>query len=200
MGKKVEFFYDLSSPYSYLASTRIEGICEKLAAELDWKPFLVGGVYKETGNRAPLEVPSKKTYMIQDVKDWARHYAVELNFPDLFPVNSVKSMRGALVAKEKGRIGDYTKKLFELYWIQNEDISQDDVMRLALRELGMDHELFMRRINEQEIKDELRNETAEAVRRGAFGAPSIFVGDRMFWGNDRLFFLESYLMGEMQDA
>ncbi len=200
MGKKVEFFYDLSSPYSYLASTRIEGICEKLAAELDWKPFLVGGVYKETGNRAPLEVPSKKTYMIQDVKDWARHYAVELNFPDLFPVNSVKSMRGALVAKEQGRIGDYTKKLFELYWIQNEDISQDDVLRLALRELGMDHELFMRRINEQEIKDELRNETAEAVRRGAFGAPSIFVGDRMFWGNDRLLFLESYLMGGMQDA
>ncbi len=197
MGKKLEFFYDFSSPYSYLASTRIERICGKYAAELDWKPFLIGGVYKETGNRAPLEVPSKKIYMIQDVKDWARHYGVELNFPGLFPVNSVKSMRGALVAKEQGRIRDYTKKLFELYWIQNEDISQDDVLRFALKELDMDHELFIGRINQQEIKDELRNETAEAVRRGAFGAPTIFVGDRMFWGNDRLVFVESYLMGEL---
>lgn len=200
MRKKVEFYYDFSSPYGYLASTKIEGICAKYEAELDWKPFLLGGVYKETGNRAPLEVPSKKTHMIQDVKDWANHYGVELNFPDLFPVNSVKSMRGALFAKEQGRIRDYTHKLFKLYWIRNEDISQDDVLRVALTELDMDYELFMNRINDQEIKDELRKETAEAVRRGAFGAPTIFLGDKMFWGNDRLLFVESYLKGEMQDA
>jgi 2-hydroxychromene-2-carboxylate isomerase len=200
MREKVEFYYDFSSPYSYLASTKIEGICAKYGVGLDWKPFLVGGVYKETGNRAPLEVPSKKTYMIQDVKEWASHYGVELNFPDLFPVNSVKSMRGALVAKEQGRIRDYTHKLFKRYWIRNEDISQDDILRLALTELDMDYELFMKRINEQEIKDELRKETAEAVSRGAFGAPTIFLGDKMFWGNDRLLFLESYLKGEMRDS
>jgi 2-hydroxychromene-2-carboxylate isomerase len=196
MSKKVEFYYDFSSPYSYLASGKIEGICERCGAELDWKPFLLGGVYKETGNRAPLEVPSKKTYMIKDVKDWANHYGIELNFPDLFPVNSVKSMRGALVAKGHGKIRDYTHKLFESYWIRNDDISQDDILRLALEELDIDQELFIKRINEQEIKDELRNETAEAVRRGAFGAPTIFVGDRMFWGNDRLLFVESCLKGE----
>ncbi len=200
MSKKVEFYYDFSSPYSYLASAKIEGICARYGAELDWKPFLLGGVYKETGNRGPLEVPSKKTYMIRDVKDWANYYGIELNFPDLFPVNSVKSMRGALVAKEHGRIRDYTHKLFEFYWIRNDDISQDNILSLALKELDMDHELFMKRINEQEIKDELRNETAEAVRRGAFGAPTIFVGDKMFWGNDRLLFVDSYLKGEMHDA
>ena len=197
MSKKVEFYYDFSSPYSYLASAKIEGICERYGAGLDWKPFLVGGVYKETGNRAPLEVPSKKAYMIQDVKDWANHYGIVLNFPELFPVNSVKSMRGALVAKEYGRIRDYTHKLFEFYWIRNDDISQDDILRLALNELDMDQELFIKRINEQDIKDKLRNETTEAVRRGAFGAPTIFVGDRMFWGNDRLLFVESYLKGDL---
>lgn len=200
MSEKVEFYYDFSSPYSYLASAKIEGICDRYRAELDWKPFLVGGVYKETGNHALLEVPRKKAYMIRDVKDWANHYGIELNFPELFPVNSVKSMRGALVAKEQGRIRDYTHKLFEFYWIRNDDISQDDILRLALRELDMDQEAFIKRINEQAIKDELRSETAEAVRRGAFGAPTIFVGDRMFWGNDRLFFVESYLKGEVQDA
>jgi 2-hydroxychromene-2-carboxylate isomerase len=197
MSKKVEFYYDFSSPYSYLASTKIEGICAKYRAELDWRPFLIGGVYKETGNRAPLEVPAKKAYMIQDVKNWANHYGIELNFPDLFPVNSVKSMRGALVAKEQGRIGDYTHTLFKFYWVRNDDISQDDILRLALNDLDMDHELFIKRINEQEIKDELRTETAEAVRRGAFGAPTIFVGDKMFWGNDRLLFVESYLKSEL---
>jgi 2-hydroxychromene-2-carboxylate isomerase len=200
MRKKVEFYYDFSSPYSYLASTKIEGICAKYGAELDWKPFLVGGVHKETANRAPLEVPSKKTYMIRDVKDWASYYGVEFNFPDLFPVNSVKSMRGALVTKELGRVKDYTHKLFNLYWIRNEDINRDDILRLGLTELDMDYELFMERIKEQEIKDGLRKETAEAVRRGAFGAPTIFLGDRMLWGNDRLLFVESYLKGEMHDS
>jgi 2-hydroxychromene-2-carboxylate isomerase len=200
MRKKVEFYYDFSSPYSYLASTKIEGICAKYGAELDWKPFLVGGVHKETANRAPLEVPSKKTYMIRDVKDWASYYGVEFNFPDLFPVNSVKSMRGALVTKELGRVKDYTHKLFNLYWIRNEDINRDDILRLGLTELDMDYELFMERIKEQEIKDGLRKETAEAVRRGAFGAPTIFLGDRMLWGNDRLLFVESYLKGEMRDS
>jgi 2-hydroxychromene-2-carboxylate isomerase len=197
MSEKVEFYYDFSSPYSYLASTKIEGICAKCGAELDWKPFLIGGVYKESGNRAPLEVPGKKRYMIQDVRDWANDYGVELNFPDLFPVNSVKSVRGALVAKEQGRVRDYTRKLFKLYWIQNDDISQDEILQIALTELDMDYELFIKRINEQEIKDELRKETAEAVRRGAFGAPTIFVGDKMFWGNDRLPFVESYLKSKL---
>jgi 2-hydroxychromene-2-carboxylate isomerase len=182
MSKKVEFYYDFSSPYSYLASTKIEGICAKYRAELDWRPFLIGGVYKETGNRAPLEVPAKKAYMIQDVKNWANHYGIELNFP---------------VAEEQGRIRDYTHKLFKFYWVRNYDISQDDILRLALKELDMDHELFIKRINEQDIKDELRNETAEAVRRGAFGAPTIFVGDKMFWGNDRLLFVESCLKSEL---
>lgn len=193
MSKRLEFYYDLSSPYSYLASTRIEEICKGHGAELDWKPFFLGGVFKESGNSAPLEVPSKKRYMVKDLGDWADYYGVELNFPDLFPVNSIKSMRGALVAKEEGRVGDYTHKLFQFYWIRNEDISQDETLRRAVAELDMDCETFMNRINEQRIKDELRTETAEAVRRGAFGAPTMFLGDKMFWGNDRLIFVESCL-------
>ncbi|HEX3033555.1 MAG TPA: 2-hydroxychromene-2-carboxylate isomerase [Thermodesulfobacteriota bacterium] len=193
MKKKVEFYYDLSSPYSYLASTQIEEICEKHDAELEWKPFLLGGIYKETGNRAPLEVPSKKAYLIKDVADWAKYYGVELNFPDLFPLNSVKPMRGALAAKEKGKVRDYTHKLFRLYWVQGKDLNQDEVLKDALNELGIDTDWFFRRIGEQDIKDRLREETNEAARQGAFGAPTIFIGDKMFWGNDRLMFVEEHL-------
>ena len=198
MEKIVEFYYDLGSPYSYLASTRIERICEKYNAQLEWKPFLLGGVYKEKGNRAPLEVPNKKAYMIKDLADWAGYYRVRFNFPDLFPLNSVKPMRGVLVAKEKEKIGDYTHRLFELYWIDGEDLSQDEGLEKAVTELGLDASWFLRRIGEQDIKDKLREETIEAAKRGAFGAPTIFVGDKMFWGNDRLIFLEEYLKGKLQ--
>ena len=197
MKKIVEFYYDLGSPYSYLASTQIERICEKYNAQLEWKPFLLGGVYKETGNRGPLEVPNKKAYMIKDLADWAGYYGVRFNFPDLFPLNSVKPMRGALVANEKEKIGDYTHKLFELYWIGGEDLSQDEVLEKAVTELGLDVSWFLRRIGEQDIKDKLREETIEAAKRGAFGAPTIFVGDKIFWGNDRLIFLEEYLKGKL---
>lgn len=197
MRKRVEFYYDFGSPYSYLASTQIERICDKYDADLDLKPFLLGGVYKETGNRAPLEVPNKKAYMIKDVVEWARYYGVKLNFPDLFPLNSVKPMRGALVAKEKTKIRDYTRKLFELYWIYGKDLSQDEVLKDAVSELGIDSAWFLQRIGEQDIKDRLRDETNEAVKRGAFGAPTIYMGDRMFWGNDRLIFVEEYLKGNI---
>lgn len=195
---KVEFYYDLSSPYSYLASTRIEGICEKHGAELDWKPFLLGGAYKESGNRAPLEVPNKKAYMVEDLTNWAKYYGVPFNFPELFPLNSVKPMRGALAAKEMGKVAEYTHKLFALYMIDGKDLNQDDLLKNAVGELGMDADRFIKRIGEQGIKDNLRKETDELVRRGGFGAPTIFIGERMFWGNDRLLLVEEYLRNKRE--
>lgn len=197
MRKRVEFYYDLGSPYSYLASTQIERICEEYDAELEWKPFLLGGVLKETGNRAPLEVPNKRAYMVKDLASWAKHYGVQLNFPDLFPLNSVKPMRGALAAKEKGKIRDYTHNLFRLYWIEGRDLSQDEILKNAVSEIGMDANWFLQRIGEQDIKDKLRDETAEAVKRGAFGAPTFYVDEKMFWGNDRLIFVEECLRGNL---
>ncbi|HLE25335.1 MAG TPA: DsbA family protein [Thermodesulfobacteriota bacterium] len=134
--------------------------------------------------------------MIKDLADWAGYYGVRFNFPDLFPLNGVKPMRGALVAKEKEKIRDYTHRLFELYWIHGKDLSQDEVLEKAVRELGIDAGWFMQRIGEQDIKDNLREETVKAVKRGAFGAPTIYVWDKMFWGNDRLIFVEEYLKGK----
>ena len=197
MKKRVEFYYDFGSPYSYLASTQIEKICERYEAELEWRPFLLGGVYKEAGNRAPLEVPNKKVYMIKDLANWAKYYGVRLNFPDLFPLNSVKPMRGALAAKEKGKIRDYTHNLFKFYWIEGWDLSRDEILKNAVSEIGIDADWFLQRVGEQDIKDKLRDKTAEAVKRGAFGAPTFYVDERMFWGNDRLIFVEECLKGNL---
>ncbi len=199
MKKKVEFYYDFSSPYSYLASTQIEKLCERGNTELEWKPFLLGGIYKETGNRAPLEVPNKLDYLKKDLKDWAKYYGIELNFPSLFPLNSVKAMRGALVPSLSGsdKFNEYNHRLFRLYWVDGKDLSSDEILKRTVSELGIDPERFIEGISRQEIKDRLREETAKAARRGAFGAPTFFVGENMFWGNDRLKLLEEYLKGNL---
>lgn len=197
MSRKVEFYYDFSSPYTYIASTRIEEVCEDNGAELEWKPFLLGGIFVETGVKPALQIDNKFAYLKKDLVDTARYYGVEFKFPDLFPLMSVKAMRGAFAASEKGLLIPYNHHLFRLYWTGGKDLSQDDILRAAVNEVGIDPDWFMARIVEQEIKDRLKEETSRAAARGAFGAPTMFVEDKMFWGNDRLDYLDRYLKGQL---
>ncbi len=197
MGKKVEFYYDFSSPYTYIASCRIEKICEDNGAELEWKPFLLGGLFNETGVKPAREIESKFAYVKEDTKDSAKYYGVEFIFPELFPLNSVKTMRGAFAASEKDKLVEYNHEMFRLYWTEGQDLSKDDILRDAVAGVGIDPDWFIGRIGEQEIKDRLREETSKAAQRGAFGAPTFFIGDKMFWGNDRLDFVDAYLKGKL---
>lgn len=193
MAKKVEFYYDFSSPYSYVASTRIEKICDDNGAVLEWKPFLLGGIFNDTGVKPAVEIGNKIAYIRQDVADTAEYYEVDFKFPDVFPLMSVKSMRGAFAASEKGKLAEYNHEMFRLYWTEGTDLSKDDVLSGAVAGVGLDPDWFMARIAEQDIKDRLREETSKAAGRGAFGAPTIFIGDKMFWGNDRLDYVDRYL-------
>lgn len=197
MGKKVEFYYDFSSPYTYIASMRIEKICRDNGAELEWKPILLGGLFNDTGVKPAREIENKFAYVKQDTHDTAKRYGVEFHFPALFPLNSVKTMRGAFAAAEKGKLTEYNHEMFRLYWTEGRDLSNDDVLREAVAGVGIDPEWFIARIGEQEIKDRLREETSKAAARGAFGAPTIFIGEKMFWGNDRLDFVDEYLKGRL---
>jgi len=193
MSRKVEFYYDFSSPYTYIASERIEKICRDHGAELEWKPFLLGGVFNEIESKPAAEIDSKLQYIKKDTVESARFYGVPFNFPEVFPVNSVRSMRGAFAASEQDKLVEYNHLLFRIYWTEGADLSSVEVLGEAVGRIGIDPEWFVNRIGEQEIKDKLRDETAVAVERGAFGAPTMFVDDKMFWGNDRLSFLERYL-------
>ncbi|MFI5323116.1 MAG: 2-hydroxychromene-2-carboxylate isomerase [Thermodesulfobacteriota bacterium] len=197
MAKKVEFYYDFTSPYTYIASTRVEKICDDNGAELEWKPFFMGGLFIETGVKAPIEIGNKFAYVKQDTKDLARHYGVDFKFPAVFPLNSVKSMRGAFAAAEKGKLTEYTHEMFRIFWTEGWDLSKDDVLKKAVAGVGLDPEWFILRIVEQDIKDKLRHETSKTAARGAFGAPTIFIGDKMFWGNDRLDYVDEYLNGRL---
>lgn len=195
MSKKVEFYYDFSSPYTYIASERIEQICEDNGAELEWKPFLLGGVFNAIGLTPAVQIDNKFNFLKKDVIQSAEFYGVELNFPELFPLNSVRSMRGAFAAQEKGKLLEYNHEMFKLYWTEGIDLSKADIIGETVSKIGIDTEWFVNRIAEQEIKDMLRDETNIAIERGVFGAPTIFVDDQMYWGNDRLDFLDRYLKG-----
>lgn len=197
MGKKVEFYFDFSSPYTYIASNRIEKICEDNGVELEWKPFLLGGVFNEIGSVPAIQIDNKFCYLRQDFEESAIFYGVDFKFPDQFPLNSVRSMRGAFAAQEKGKLVEYTHEMFRLYWTQGVDLSKAEILGEAVEKIGINTQWFLNRIAEQEIKDKLRDETSFAIERGLFGAPTMFVDDKMFWGNDRLDFLDRYLKGNI---
>ncbi len=199
MAAKVEFFYDYSSPWTYLAFTRIDGICQKYGADLEWRPILVGGIFNSV-NPSVYEfrekgVPAKQKYMAKDMQDWVRYYGLTIkNPPTVFPVNSIKALRGATVALEHpGKFLPYSYRVFETYWGEDKDISQDDVLRAIVEEVGLDPQEYFEKIAQQEYKDRIRTNTDEVMERGGYGTPTMFVNGSMFFGNDRLVLVEEEL-------
>ncbi len=197
MGKKLEFFFDCSSPWTYLAFSRIEDLARRHDATLIWKPILVGGIFN-TVNPSVYEtrqhpVKAKARYYGKDLQDWARLYGLKIIQPAVFPVNSVKAMRGAFVAEEHRVLPRYSRRVFESYWGDDRDISRDDVLREIVIGVGLDAAEFFDKIARAEYKDKLRANTDELMERGGFGSPTIFVDGSMFFGNDRLVLVEHEL-------
>jgi len=194
----LEFFYDCSSPWTYLAFTRIEELASSCGAELIWRPILVGGVFN-TVNESVYEqrrspVWPKIRYYAKDLQDWATLYGIRIGQPPVFPVNSVKAMRGAFIALEHGCISAYSRAVFEAYWGELLDISQVDVLTGIVEKVGLNHDDFFARIAEPEVKNRLRAGTDELIERGGFGSPTMFVGGTdMYFGNDRLILVERAL-------
>ena len=198
---RLEFFYDCSSPWTYLAFHRIEDLAAETGAELVWRPILVGGVFNAVNDSVYAQranpVPAKLRYYGKDLSDWATHVGVSIGQPPVFPVNSVKAMRGAYVALDVGRISPYSRAVFESYWGELEDISQDDVLEEIVSGVGLSWDEFREAITRQETKDRLRATTDELIERGGFGSPTIFVdGDDMYFGNDRLGLVRAALEAE----
>ena len=197
MAKHVDFFFDLSSPYSYLAATQIEAIAKKHGATLSWKPMVLAAVFKATGNTMPVTVAAKGPWMWKDLNRWAKQYGVGFNMTSRFPFNAIKPERLVIAADREGKAGAAALAAFRGLWIDDKDIASDSELRAIASSIGMDPDAAMKAIEEPAIKDQLRANTDEAVKRGAFGAPAIFVGDELFWGNDRLHHVEAALAGKI---
>lgn len=199
MSKRLEFFFDCSSPWTYLAFARVHEVVARTGAEIIWKPILVGGVFnavnQEVYERRAKPEPRKTAYYFKDLQDWARHAGVAIGQPPVFPVNSVKAMRGCLVALQDGFMVPYARAVFETYWGELQDISQPDVIGRIVSALGQDPVTFLARIEAPAIKEGLRANTDELIARGGFGSPTMFVdGSDMYFGNDRLPLVEAALM------
>ncbi|HVE81842.1 MAG TPA: 2-hydroxychromene-2-carboxylate isomerase [Myxococcales bacterium] len=194
MAKTLEFFFDLLSPYSYLASTQVEAVCARTGAAIRWRPFLLGAVFKATENTGPTSIPAKAKYLLKDLDDWADHYGIpRLTYPAQFPFRVVDADRLVLVAEEQGKAGAYAHAAFTAIWAEGKDLSGPEGLAEVLRSVEMDPGRALERAAAQEIKDALKRNGEEAVRRGSFGAPTFFVGEEMFVGNDRLQFVERAL-------
>ncbi|MEH6580972.1 MAG: 2-hydroxychromene-2-carboxylate isomerase, partial [Halioglobus sp.] len=189
----LEFFYDCSSPWTYFAFTRIIPMAAELDIPIRWRPILVGGVFNMANQqlyaaRESMFANEKRlAHYFKDMMDWANFIDIKVAQPDVFPVNSVKAMRGALFAEEQGLIVPFSQALFSAYWGDNKDISQIDVLRDICQSVGLDPNAFLAAIADPHYKDLLRSNTEELVARGGYGSPTLFInGDDMYFGNDRL--------------
>jgi 2-hydroxychromene-2-carboxylate isomerase len=199
MTKRLEFFFDCSSPWTYLAFTRIHDVIKRTRAEVVWKPILVGGVFNEVNQdvyeRRAKPDPRKARYYAKDLEDWARFAGVEIGRPPVFPVNSVKAMRAALIALDDGKLVPYATAVFQAYWGELEDISQPEVLKPIFARAGYDPDELLKRIDAPEVKARLKANTDELIARGGFGSPTMFIDrDDMYFGNDRLPLVEAALM------
>lgn len=192
MSHRIECYFDCSSPWTWLAFEYLQQRTRDLDVTIEWKPILVGGIFSTVNpsvyQSRETPVPLKAAYMRKDLQDWARHVGVTIHFPPpVFPVNSVKAMRGAWLAVEAGCLVPYAREVFRRYWTDLADISQDEVLAPIAEGVGFTREAFFAGIARQDIKDRLRLATEECVARGGFGSPTLFLdGEDMYFGNDRI--------------
>jgi len=194
----LEFFYDVSSPWTYFAFERIEPFCERNDLELVWKPFLVGGVFNKVNpsvyQRRENPVPPKDAYYQKDMRDWARYLGIEMIKPSVFPLNSVKALRGAFLAIDAGKVSPYSRACFEAYWVEDRNLSEEAELRKVVEQVGMDPEAFFAGIAGEPVKKRLFDTTNELIQRGGFGSPTFFLdGADMYFGNDRLELMQAAL-------
>lgn len=198
MARTLEFYFDYGSPYSYLADSQVEAIAQRAGATLARKPMLLGGVFKATGNVSPMTVELKSKWSAFDMPMWATHYGVPFNRNPFFPVNTLVLMRGAAAAQLDGVFERYHPAMFKAMWVDGRNLNDMKEVAAVLTAAGLDAAKFGQRVQDQDVKDRLKSTTDDAVARGVFGAPTVFVEDKMFFGNDRLPFVELALKGELK--
>ncbi|QZP23163.1 MULTISPECIES: 2-hydroxychromene-2-carboxylate isomerase [unclassified Pseudomonas] len=195
MRKTLEFFFDLGSPATYLAYTQLPALCTATDTQLVYKPMLLGGVFKATGNASPITVPAKGRYMLDDLARYARRYNVPLRFNPHFPINTLVLMRAVtgIQLHQPERFLDFVDCLFHALWVEGRHLGDPAVVAAVLTEYGFAANEILNLANDETVKAALKDNTEQAVQRGVFGAPSMFVGNQLFFGQDRLEFVREAL-------
>ena len=191
--KRLEFFFDFGSPTTYLAHTQMPLVASRTGAEIVYRPMLLGGVFKATGNQSPAFIKAKSKWMGGDLQAFAKRYGVPFKHNPNFPINTMMLMRGAVAMQKENRLVPYTDAIFHAMWVEPQNMNDPNVVGAVLAKAGFEPKQMLAAIEDQSVKDALRANTEEAVSRGAFGAPTFFVGDKMFFGQDRLDFVEEEL-------
>lgn len=191
----VEFFFDFGSPTAYLAWTQLPALCAAAGARLVYRPMLLGGVFQATGNASPVSVPAKGRYMLADMARFARRYGVPLLFNPHFPINTLQLMRAAVAVQRSlpERFDEFVGAVYRATWVEARNTGDPAGVAEVLERAGFDPRAVLELASDPAVKDALKSNTEEAVRRGAFGAPTMFVGEQMFFGQDRLDFLREAL-------
>ena len=193
MTKTVEFWFDYGSPTAYLAHWRLKDVAGRVGAAIDLRPMLLGAVFQATGNRTPMEIEAKGKWMEWDMKNFAERYGIPFEMNPYFIINTLPLMRGALVAERQGELERYSDAMFDAVWRDGRNMGDADVIGATLAENGFEAAVYFAEVQEQEIKDGLRHRVEHAVAKGVFGAPTFFVGDKMWFGQDRLDWVEAEL-------
>lgn len=195
MSKHVEFYFDVGSPTSYLAYTQLRHICRDTGATLVYRPILLGGVFKATGNASPNEVPAKARYSVDDLARFARRYGVPLNFNRHFPINTLNVMRAitAVQSRQPQRFIEFLELTFKAMWIDGLDLNDPAELSQMLKDGGFDPAQVFAWVNDPQVKEQLKSNTENGIARGIFGAPSMFVEGQLYFGQDRLGFVREAL-------
>lgn len=195
---KFEFFFDISSPWTYLAFARVEDVASRCGVEIEFKPILVGGVFNAV-NETVYETranphPVKGRYYLKDLRDWAKFCGVEIGNPPVFPLPAAGIMRVALLAQDEGKLTAFSKAAFHAYWGELKDISQPEEIIALCDAVGMDGNTVLQAMQLDDVKARLRANTQELIDRGGFGSPTMFVNETdMYFGNDRFELVEAAL-------
>lgn len=193
MSKTIEFFFDVGSPATYLAWTQLPELAKRADADIIWRPMLLGGVFQATGNSSPATVQAKGNYTRNDFQRYAQRYVVTLKHNPYFPINTLQLMRGATAFLGSDDFHRYLRAVFHAIWVAEQDMNQPEVVSKVLAQAGFDPTAVLQRMSDPTVKEQLKTTTGEAVERGVFGAPTFFVDGEMFFGQDRLEFVEAAL-------
>ena len=195
MTAAIEFFFDFSSPYGYLASEKIDAMAAKYGRGVIWRPFLLGAVFKINGVSPPMQIPIKGDYFRRDFPRSARLHGVAYRQPDVFPIVSLAPSRAFywMDSADPARAKNLARALYRDYFTANVDISVADNVIATARKLGLDAEAVRAGMNDAATKDRTRREVDQAIAKGVFGSPYVIIDGEPFWGADRLDQIDKWL-------